>query len=141
MFQFPGLATQSLCIQQWVSWYEPRRFPDSEISGSTLVSSSPKLIAAVHVLRRLSTPRHPPCALHSLTVSLRHDSFSQLENRVGTKSSRSRQPRSRAAMKKRTIYTLLRLFDFQRVVLRGNPIPSLVPASVLTSSSQVTGWS
>ena len=28
-----------------------------------LVCSSPRLIAAYHVLRRLSDPRHPPCAL------------------------------------------------------------------------------
>ena len=28
-----------------------------------LVCSSPKLIAAYHVLHRLSDPRHPPCAL------------------------------------------------------------------------------
>ncbi len=54
------------------SWYEPSRFTDSEISGSTLVSSSPELFAAVHVLHRLSMPRHPPRTLHSLTVSLRH---------------------------------------------------------------------
>ena len=49
----------------------PRRFPDSEISGSMPVSDSPELIAAVHVLHRLPAPRHPPCALSSLTVSLR----------------------------------------------------------------------
>ena len=29
-----------------------------------LVCSSPKLIAAYHVLHRLSDPRHPPCALN-----------------------------------------------------------------------------
>ena len=29
-----------------------------------LVCSSPQLIAAYHVLRRLSEPRHPPCALN-----------------------------------------------------------------------------
>ena len=28
-----------------------------------MVSSSPRLIAAAHVLHRLSVPRHPPCAL------------------------------------------------------------------------------
>jgi hypothetical protein len=42
-------------------------FPHSEISGSTVVCTSPELIAAYHVLLRLSTPRHPPCALSSLT--------------------------------------------------------------------------
>ena len=30
-----------------------------------LVCSSPRLIAAYHVLHRLSDPRHPPCALIS----------------------------------------------------------------------------
>ena len=42
-------------------------FPHSEISGSTLICSYPKLIAACHVLHRLSTPRHPPTTLTSLT--------------------------------------------------------------------------
>ena len=49
----------------------PCRFPDSEIPGSKPVSGSPRLIAAVHVLLRLPAPRHPPCALSSLTVPLR----------------------------------------------------------------------
>jgi hypothetical protein len=44
--------------------------PHSEISGSKPVSSSPKLIAAFHVLHRLLSPRHPPSALGSLTTSL-----------------------------------------------------------------------
>ncbi len=43
-------------------------FPHSEISGSTPVCGSPKLIAACHVLHRLFLPRHPPCALSSLTI-------------------------------------------------------------------------
>ena len=42
-------------------------FPHSEISGSQLICSSPKLIAAYHVLHRLLMPRHSPCALFSLT--------------------------------------------------------------------------
>ena len=33
-----------------------------------LVCSSPKLFAAYHVLHRLSVPRHPSCALSSLTT-------------------------------------------------------------------------
>ena len=36
----------------------------------SLFSGSPKLIAASHVLHRLSTPRHPPIALSSLTINL-----------------------------------------------------------------------
>ena len=43
-------------------------FPHSEISGSMLICSSPKLIAAYHVFHRLPVPRHSPCALFSLTV-------------------------------------------------------------------------
>lgn len=40
--------------------------PHSEIPGSKLYSSSPRLIAGKRVLLRLSTPRHPPHALCSL---------------------------------------------------------------------------
>ena len=42
-------------------------FPHSEISGSKDICSSPKLFAAYHVFHRLLVPRHPPCALSSLT--------------------------------------------------------------------------
>ena len=42
-------------------------FPHSEIGGSPDICSSPPLIAAYHVLLRLSVPRHPPCALSCLT--------------------------------------------------------------------------
>src|SRR6195952_5114452 len=41
-------------------------FPHSEISGSKPVRGSPKLIAAYHVLHRLSAPRHPPDTLFAL---------------------------------------------------------------------------
>ena len=44
-------------------------FPHSEIFGSKLVRNSPKLIAAYHVLHRLSAPRHPPNALKTLDHS------------------------------------------------------------------------
>ena len=43
------------------------RFPHSEISGSKCICHSPKLFAAYHVFHRLLVPRHPPCALSSLT--------------------------------------------------------------------------
>ena len=41
-------------------------FPHSEIHGSKLTRSSPRHIAACHVLHRLLTPRHPPNALLAL---------------------------------------------------------------------------
>ena len=42
-------------------------FPHSDISGSMDICSSPKLFAAYHVFHRLLVPRHPPCALSSIT--------------------------------------------------------------------------
>ena len=45
-------------------------FPHSDISGSLDICSSPKLFAAYHVFHRLLVPRHPPCALSSITNSL-----------------------------------------------------------------------
>ena len=39
----------------------------SDICGSILACNSPQLFAAYRVLRRLPMPRHPPCALISLT--------------------------------------------------------------------------
>ena len=44
-------------------------FPHSDIRGSKLVRSSPRLFAAYHVLHRLSAPRHPPNALKALDRS------------------------------------------------------------------------
>ncbi len=44
-------------------------FPHSEIRGSKPVRGSPRLIAAYHVLHRLSAPRHPPDTLLSLDRS------------------------------------------------------------------------
>src|SRR5437667_7039521 len=38
-------------------------FPIRKSPDQSLISSSPRLIAAVHVLHRLQVPRHPPCAL------------------------------------------------------------------------------
>jgi hypothetical protein len=43
-------------------------FPIRASAGQSLLSGSPRLIAAVHALLRLLVPRHPPCALTILTV-------------------------------------------------------------------------
>ena len=42
-------------------------FPHSGISGSKAACASPKHFVAYHALLRLLPPRHPPCALSSLT--------------------------------------------------------------------------
>ena len=48
-------------IQMQVTGIElPARLPDSGISGLTLISNYPKLIAACHALHRYLAPRHPP---------------------------------------------------------------------------------
>ena len=56
-----------LCIHHTSLEVHSSRFPHSEISGSKDICSSPKLFAAYHVFHRLLVPRHPPCALFSLT--------------------------------------------------------------------------
>jgi hypothetical protein len=43
-------------------------FPIRRSLGHSLLSSSPRLIAAGHVLHRRPMPRHPSCALHSLEI-------------------------------------------------------------------------
>ncbi len=85
MFQFPGSLQTPMDSgfdtfsnhrsAEPVAWIHDTvaegGFPHSEILGSKLVRSSPRLIAAYHVLHRLSAPRHPPDALKALDRS--HD--------------------------------------------------------------------
>ena len=67
MFQFRSFPTYTYLIQCTLHGYCPCGLPHSEIPGSMDICSSPRLIAACHVLRRLLMPRHSPCALYSLT--------------------------------------------------------------------------
>ena len=57
----------TLWIGVWMTGVRPAGFPHSDISGSSDICSSPKLFAAYHVFHRLLVPRHPPCALSSIT--------------------------------------------------------------------------
>ena len=59
MFQFPAFAL-CYCI---VTVLQTAGLSHSEILGSMVICTYPKLIAAYHVLLRLREPRHPPCAL------------------------------------------------------------------------------
>ena len=66
MFHFPEFTTHNyIFIIRFVALLQ-RRLPHSGIPGSKLACSSPGLIAAGYALRRLLSPRHPPCALSSL---------------------------------------------------------------------------
>ena len=57
----------TLWIGVWMTEGCSAGFPHSDISGSMDICSSPKLFAAYHVFHRLLVPRHPPCALSSIT--------------------------------------------------------------------------
>ena len=63
----PRVPFHKLWIHLWMTVVHTAGFPHSEISGSKDICSSPKLFAAYHVFHRLLVPRHPPCALISLT--------------------------------------------------------------------------
>ena len=62
MFQFPSFASHLSGITQ----LHCAGFPHSDILGSKVICTSPKLFAAYHVLHRLPEPRHPPFALNLL---------------------------------------------------------------------------
>ena len=80
MFQFPGFALETLCIQVTSTWLtqlltsedDNNRisggFPHSDIHGSKPIPGSPWLNAGYHVLHRLLLPRHPPNALIALDL-------------------------------------------------------------------------
>ena len=63
----PRVPSVHLWIQCTVTEVCSAGFPHSDICGSLNICFSPQLFAAYHVFHRLSVPRHPPCALYSLT--------------------------------------------------------------------------
>jgi hypothetical protein len=69
MVHFPGFASRPLLYSEAdIPILFGIRLKDSEIPRSQPVCGSLRLIAAYHVLLRLPSPRHPPCALSSLTI-------------------------------------------------------------------------
>ena len=54
----------------WMTVLHTAGLSHSEIRGSMVICTSPQLIAAYHVLRRLREPRHPPCALRYFLAAL-----------------------------------------------------------------------
>ena len=61
MFQFPGLALPN---QRGVAVLQTAGLSHSDIRGSKVICTYPRLVAACHVLHRLCEPRHPPSALN-----------------------------------------------------------------------------
>ena len=79
MFQFRAFPSYGYLIHRTIPEYCSGVLPHSDISGSMLICSSPKLFAACRVLHRLLMPRHSPCALISFTsVMISHNRFSEL---------------------------------------------------------------
>ena len=66
----PRVPHMQLWIHYMLTEVSSAGFPHSDISGSLDMCSSPKLFAAYHVFHRLLVPRHPPCALISLTITV-----------------------------------------------------------------------
>ena len=65
MFQFPAFAFRS----NGMTGLQPAGLSHSEIRGSMVICTYPRLIAAYHVLHRLQEPRHPPYALSYLPAA------------------------------------------------------------------------
>ena len=59
----PRVPLINLLIQLMIHDSSSWAFPHSDIRGSRLICSSPRLFAAYHVLHRLPMPRHSPYAL------------------------------------------------------------------------------
>ena len=70
MVHFPALPSRPYEFRPRYGGITRRGFPHSDIPGSKLVCSSPRLIAAYCVLHRLLAPRHSPYALSSLTIGM-----------------------------------------------------------------------
>ena len=100
MFQFPWFPSLCLCIQHRILQVCCSGFPHSGIPGSQPACGSPRHIAAYRALHRLLVPRHPPCALSSLTFLRGTMSFAllcrfgRLSAHVPTVRSAPRLPRS-----------------------------------------------
>jgi hypothetical protein len=72
MFHFPAFPPHALCVQAWVTGFKALPgFPIRKSSDHSSVDSSPRHIAASHVLHRLLVPRHPPCALNNLATKIK----------------------------------------------------------------------
>ncbi len=71
MFHFPAFPPHALCVQARVTGFQALPgFPIRKSSDHSSVDSSPRHIAASHVLHRLLVPRHPPCALNNLATKM-----------------------------------------------------------------------
>ena len=83
MFQFAGFASPAYGFSR--RYRRSGGLPHSEIHGSMPARGSPWLIATCCVLHRLSVPRHPPDALHTLVLTALTRRVSRLHNECATR--------------------------------------------------------
>src|SRR5512143_4263216 len=95
MFQFPSLASGTYVFSDGSRGFAAGGFPIRKSPGQSLLGGSPELIAACHVLRRLLTPGHPPCALIRLTTTQR---MKELRTPSRNRLSKSRSADMRASI-------------------------------------------
>ena len=67
-FSSPRWLDQAMYSPEHVTVFTMTGFPIQKSPDQSLLSNSPKLIAAFHVFHRLPAPRHPPFALYSLAT-------------------------------------------------------------------------
>jgi hypothetical protein len=82
MFHFPSFASGTYGFSAGSRGFAAGGFPIRRSPGQSLLGGSPELIAACHVLHRLLTPGHPPCALIRLTTTQRMKEF-RTPSRIG----------------------------------------------------------
>jgi hypothetical protein len=112
-------------------WLKPAGFPHLEIQGSRVVCTSPWLIAAYHVLHRLHAPRHPPCALSSLTIKFAHRKLDQHIVSLTPSSSRMPDRLWTIQTSRRNLSILgICLFDCQRTLRRQRVVKSVTSEPV-----------
>ncbi len=116
MFHFPSLASGTYGFSAGSRGFAAGGFPIRKSPGQSLLGGSPELIAACHVLHRLLTPGHPPCALIRLTTTQR-----MKELRTPSRDRLSKNPS--AAMRAR----ISKLAD-QSVIVRPSPRRAATPA-------------
>ena len=114
-------------------------FPIRTSRHHRLVSISTGLIAAAHVLHRLSAPRHPPCALVLLiekNTCVATMEFSRCARAV-------RPPRTAAAVSQNSTARSIEVNVFLGDLVSGRKVKTVAPAKPsqpLWSASQATPW-
>ncbi len=136
MVHFPALSSMAYVFSHGYLGINRGGFPHSEISGSTPVCGSPKLIAACHVLHRLLAPRHPPYALSSLTFNPRN----RCRRRFESGRTRPEEPDATGTLDTLRVWsektTVCRIFSCQRTA--GGARPAVCGPPALPSPAEPT---